>query len=580
MPRTLLLALLLLVATPLVSLAWLSANAAKSGERTARQRLIGLLDGQLKAADERISSVFAGYASDLDQNLTQLSSSVADRRGLSETEVVEALKAMRWQSPLLRQGFYIDPEGNLLYPTVEDLSQIDSSEVLVSIPGIIDSRPSLTPKDEGQQETVSDRQSARLNEQQRSSRFQTVAVDTTRSLAFGSRWQQWYLADGSQVIYWIGRRDGSSIGVLLERGRWMADVIAELPDDAGATSASFGGLPLGSVSLLDESNRSIFRWGNLKGSNLERLHERNVSLPLASWRLTLDIDPTLIPKASLLPIYASLAGVATVVLGIGFFVLTSVRRQISDAKRRVNFAGQVSHELRTPLTNIRLYTELAEKDVAKLTHEMETGPLRKRLQVIDHESRRLQRLVSGVLEMIRPSGKPAKPRCIDVSLCELLQGLAEQFQPSFEAAQLSLELDCQVVGKVLVDPDIVELVIVNLLGNVEKYAGRRDPNLRGRCRVLATKREETVDKATIRILVEDDGPGIDRKDHGRVFRPFIRLDDSIQAPSGTGIGLTIARRAARRHGGDLTLLRHSELGGAAFEFTIVAEPVQSRETNA
>ena len=245
-------------------------------------------------------------------------------------------------------------------------------------------------------------------------------------------------------------------------------------------------------------------------------------------------------------------------------MLTAVRRQIANARSRVSFAGQVSHELRTPLTNIRLYTELAETDLESVASSEAKSSLSRRLEVIDHESRRLQRLVSGVLEMIRPRGKQIGVRCQTTDLCKLVDVIIQQFRPSFEAAELTLKSDCDLEGPVIVDPDVIEMVLVNLLGNVEKYVPKG-----GVCRVHCSLIDSDLGvPTTVKIQVHDNGPGIRMIHRSKVFRPFERLDDSISAPSGTGIGLTIARRAARRHGGDLVLLPESDLGGAAFEMTI------------
>jgi signal transduction histidine kinase len=65
-------------------------------------------------------------------------------------------------------------------------------------------------------------------------------------------------------------------------------------------------------------------------------------------------------------------------------------------------------------------------------------------------------------------------------------------------------------------------------------------------------------EAGVRILVDDDGPGLAAEAVGELFTPFFS-----QKPGGTGLGLAIARKIAREHGGDL-LYSASDLGGATF----------------
>ncbi len=121
-------------------------------------------------------------------------------------------------------------------------------------------------------------------------------------------------------------------------------------------------------------------------------------------------DTALVPPTPSMSLFASFAGIAVVLMALGGFVLSSVQRQMRAARNRVSFAGQVSHELRTPLTNIRLYAELAQSDLEAIPESETRQSLGHRLAVIDNESRRLSRLTSGVLEMIRDDGKHPPPR--------------------------------------------------------------------------------------------------------------------------------------------------------------------------
>ena len=90
--------------------------------------------------------------------------------------------------------------------------------------------------------------------------------------------------------------------------------------------------------------------------------------------------------------------------------------------------------------------------------------------------------------------------------------------------------------------------IVNLIDNAVKYGTARPRVVRN-----------TPD--AIRIVVDDDGPGIPPAEVEGVFRPFRRLDASRNRETGgTGLGLTIARTVAREHGGDVTLENRPEGG--------------------
>lgn len=573
MPRRLFLALLLLVAAPMVLLGWMSASAVKANQAAARENLAKLLSSQLSDANLLVVQLFDGYADDLNSRLD------------TDEQVFQVLRRLRREMPIVRQGIFVDPQGLVLFPPPDDSIGQDAIEVAAALPGLIDARP--LPKRLATPLSDKNSPDTGLASTQSASKQQLVSQSesTAEEFVVESRWKQWYMAGGAQVVYWRSLSDGSSVGVLLERSRWIADLIAALPDDRSgkqftssfssrksamnSSSQNLTPTPIGSVSLVDEAKRPIYRWGSSGDFRIPPLVTTELSTPLASWQLRLHVDQSLIPAASPMPMYLSLGAIAVLLLAVGFYVLTAVQRQISDAKSRVSFAGQVSHELRTPLTNIRLYTELAESDLNRLEDGDTKQSLSKRLVVIDHESRRLQRLVSGVLEMIRPSGKRIGVRKEPTDIGNLVAGIASQFEPSFDSAGLTLQTQCDCTEQQSVDPDVVEMVLVNLLSNVEKYVPRG-----GRCKIRCSiQRDESTASARLQIIVCDDGPGIGSMHHARIFRPFVRIDDSISAPSGTGIGLTIARRAAQRHGGDLVLLAKSELGGAAFQLSLPVDTV-------
>jgi signal transduction histidine kinase len=567
MPRRLFLALLLLVAAPLVLLGWVSATAVRSSQRQAREELAALLSTQLLEARRTIHGVFESYARELSQDLE------------SDSVIAETLRRMRRENPIVRQGMLIDSKGRLSFPTAADTVDVDSMEVAAALPGLIDSRP-LKQLPENPNASESD-DALTANSPRQMAPVKTERPSPAPEWIAEPVWQQWFMADGAQVVYWRFRSDGSLIGILLERSRWMSDLIAALPDqdtlpDQSARAVQWSkrsspprsGPVIGSIELVDESQRVIYRWGQLSRQAREVLASKSLSSPLSSWQLRLQTDPKLTPNVSVFSLLVSLLGVGVVVIATGIYVLTSVQRQLSVARRRVSFAGQVSHELRTPLTNIRLYTELAEADLENIEGDLGSC-LRKRLHVIDRESRRLQRLVSGVLEMMRPGGKQSGVRIQTTDLCQLVDGIADQFAPGFQEANLTLAVECNVTEPVELDPDVVEMVLVNLLSNVEKYVPAG-----GACRIECERREQTESTAPrVLIRVLDDGPGILEQHRRKVFRPFVRLDDSINAPSGTGIGLTIARRAAARHHGELRLMRRNPLGGAAFELMLPLPPV-------
>jgi signal transduction histidine kinase len=585
MPRRLLFALLVLVAAPLALLGWLSESTYRQQQKAAKEQLESFFQSRLAEIDGSLSSIFDGYARQLDRAIEQ-----------SGNEI-QALRQLDRESPIVRASFFVNDSGILIYPPKPTTDASEQVALYASLPAIVGSKPDLTIPDETDDITEPTRQDETKDESsgflarvlatkmnasksatksapmkslpslpqaQRSATRNAPAASAPR-LPGDGRWQVWYMDEGIQLIYWMPRSDGAAVGVLLERARWIADMTAALPDSTPLQFSDRSPIQAsGFTALSDESEQIVYRWGDDGPYVDPPLATRSLSPPLTSWQLEYHSDNPLSGSAST-ALVASLAGIAVVLLSLGAYVLTGVQRQMQAARNRVSFASQVSHELRTPLTNIRLYAELAESDLEKLPETDSRASIEKRLAVIDTESRRLGRLVSGVLEMIRDNRKEQGPRIAPAVADEVIDQTLTQFAPSFENADLTIVRESAAGCVVGLDVDILEMILVNLLSNVEKYASGGG----------SVKVSSRMQGAELIVRVADHGPGIAWRHRRSVFRPFSRLDDSISAPSGTGIGLTIARRLARRHGGDLELV--SGEGGACFELRLPTEKVNATE---
>jgi signal transduction histidine kinase len=569
MPRRLLLALLTLVAAPLVLLGWVSANSLRNQRDASVRQLQGLLQSRLIEIDDSLARIFDGY-------VRRLAGELEPQRNL-----FDVLRELELSDPLVRKGILVSGQGVLVYPNKPVSDDPDAIALYAALDGMISSRPDAANADESGKDAASGPDTMKLNP--RAAR----ASQTTVTPSIGStsdddarshrpHWQVWYMDEGSQLVLWVNRGEGQSVGILLERVRWIADMTTALPDSSARGNAPLSasdprdgtwpslpapGMPaLGFTALVDEAQQIVYRWGEEGQRRPVPLASIPLSHPLGSWHLEYHSDTALIPPTPSVSLFVSVAGIAIVLLALGGFVLTGVQRQMRTARNRVSFAGQVSHELRTPLTNIRLYAELAQSDLDTMPEGESRQSLGHRLAVIDSESRRLSRLTSGVLEMIRDDRKQPPPRISPQIPDEVIEQTIQQFSPRFAELGLEVDRDLSAARVVGLDRDLLEMILVNLLSNVEKYAadGKR-VDIRSR-----------LDGPQLTIVVQDYGAGIPRRKFRSVFRAFTRLDHSIQAPSGTGIGLTIARAAADRHGGQLQLIGSQQ--GSRFELVLPVTP--------
>ncbi|MCP4275660.1 MAG: sensor histidine kinase, partial [Gammaproteobacteria bacterium] len=126
---------------------------------------------------------------------------------------------------------------------------------------------------------------------------------------------------------------------------------------------------------------------------------------------------------------------------------------------------------------------------------------------------------------------------VPIDIVALLEALQEDMRGMGETVELeAAELE-PFVGR----PLLLKRCLTNLMENAVRYGGQATVRL-----------EQTVEQ--LQIVIADRGPGIPESERERVFRPFVRGEDSrSRATGGTGLGLSIARNIARAHGGELVL---------------------------
>ena len=242
---------------------------------------------------------------------------------------------------------------------------------------------------------------------------------------------------------------------------------------------------------------------------------------------------------------------ALVTLAVGWWLNREYQQMLKLAASRVSFVNAVSHELRTPLTNIILSADFIDES-------SETPKLKRCIHQIREESHRLARMVENVLNFSRfEGGKLTPDKRSGVDGHDLLENCLRQFRPSFQRKNITMVINAGELPPMHTDPDFLSQIILNLLSNIEKYAGRNS------CAQLTAEATSTH----LRVVVEDDGPGIPPEFEDKIFESFERVHEAVTTGvSGAGLGLAISRELAQQLGGSLTLLPSSQ--GATFQLLI------------
>jgi signal transduction histidine kinase len=218
-----------------------------------------------------------------------------------------------------------------------------------------------------------------------------------------------------------------------------------------------------------------------------------------------------------------------------------------------DFIHEASHELRNPLAVIRtnLDVTLADPDATE-------EDLRHTIEVVQHSSERMTRLVDDLLVYARKGALSMQRETLDVSL--VVREMAEEFRAGAAAKDVSV-VDRAPPG-LWVDGDHSALrqALANLLANAVRLSPPQSS-----IRVRAGSHAPWV-----WMSVEDDGPGVAEEDRERIFQRFWRGNPKESRAEGrSGLGLTIVRQIAEAHGGSVELVS-SPGHGAVFAIWLPA----------
>jgi signal transduction histidine kinase len=212
-------------------------------------------------------------------------------------------------------------------------------------------------------------------------------------------------------------------------------------------------------------------------------------------------------------------------------VLSSQRQLMAD----------VSHELRTPLARIRVALELAAED-----------PLAAKDVLVDvgNDLDEIDQLIADILTAARLDSDHAKISRASTSLSELAARAVERFTARHPGRTLEQDVDANGCT-IECDPVLLRRALDNLLDNGAKYTQAPAP----------VKLRVQPNGRTIAFDIVDQGIGMTAEELEHAGTPFWRADGSrTRATGGVGLGLALARRIARAHGGDVSLTSKPGIG--------------------
>jgi signal transduction histidine kinase len=204
------------------------------------------------------------------------------------------------------------------------------------------------------------------------------------------------------------------------------------------------------------------------------------------------------------------------------------------------FVSNMSYELRTPLTSIAGFAEMMMAGYAGTLSER----AREYVDAIMASTERLTSLIDNVLDLTQGAAGalPIDRKVMDVT--ETVEGSMARFEQAARVADITLVRDVQITaGEIEGDSRRIGQAIDHLLDNAIRYTGKG-----GRVLLHVDGTESHV-----RIIVSDNGPGIDQKMQARLFDVFARFSHGAYGET-DGLGLLLVRRMVEAHGGTVAIL--------------------------
>lgn len=203
-------------------------------------------------------------------------------------------------------------------------------------------------------------------------------------------------------------------------------------------------------------------------------------------------------------------------------LITSERRLLSD----------ISHELRSPLARLKFAIKLARTSPDPASA----------VERIERDVNRIASLVADIVEINVVEDDPALQDKREICIGDIINEVVRDCSLEADARGCAIQVSGDVCGQVHGNPELLRRAVENVLRNAIRYSPEKTP--------IEMSISETEDDA--HIVVRDFGPGVPEAAIARIFDPFFRVEEARNTNGGgSGLGLSIAKRAVHLHRGSI-----------------------------
>jgi two-component system phosphate regulon sensor histidine kinase PhoR len=237
-----------------------------------------------------------------------------------------------------------------------------------------------------------------------------------------------------------------------------------------------------------------------------------------------------------------------------------VLNDVTDIQRlenvRRDFVANVSHELKTPVASIKGFVETLLDGAAD-----DPADNRRFLEIVARQAERLEAIIEDLLALsrIEQSEGAGNLPLERVHMLAVLSAAVADCRPRARDRGVTIDVECDGLLEADVNPALLEQAVINLVDNAIKYSDSGDT-------IWVSTTVDHADGPAVRIVVRDEGCGIDAEHLPRLFERFYRVDKARSRKlGGTGLGLSIVKHIVQAHGGSIAV---ESTPGVGSTFTI------------
>jgi signal transduction histidine kinase len=232
-------------------------------------------------------------------------------------------------------------------------------------------------------------------------------------------------------------------------------------------------------------------------------------------------------------------------LGRSFNQMAERLERLIVSERRL--LGDISHELRSPLARLKFAVKLART----------SSDTNSALDRIERDIDRVTSLVSDIVEITITEGDPALQGAESIQVAEILDAIVHDCAVEAGFRGCRLEVQGRIGGEVLGNRELLRRALENVVRNAIRYSPQNS--------AIEISLDENGHDAT--IAVRDYGPGVPEDTLAPIFDPFFRVEEARNSNGGgSGLGLSIAKRAIQLHHG--TIAAHNASPGLRVEIMV------------